>query len=54
MQDGERSEGVRRLTRDTENAVLCGVAAGIGDYLGIDPVLVRSGSWRPRSSTVSA
>jgi len=31
----------RRLTRDTKNAVLGGVAAGFADYFGVDPVLVR-------------
>ncbi len=31
----------KRLTRDTRNAVLCGVAAGFGNYFGVDPVLVR-------------
>ena len=31
----------RRLTRDTQHAVLGGVAAGFGRYLDIDPVLAR-------------
>ncbi len=31
----------RRLTRDTQRAVLGGVAAGFGRYLDVDPVLVR-------------
>ena len=31
----------RRLTRDTQHAVLGGVAAGFGLYLDVDPVLVR-------------
>ncbi len=31
----------RRLTRDRKNAVLGGVAAGFGNYFGVDPVLVR-------------
>lgn len=31
----------RRLTRDTKNAVLGGVAAGFGNYFNVDPVLVR-------------
>ena len=31
----------RRLTRDTKNAVLGGVAAGFARYFGADPVLVR-------------
>jgi phage shock protein PspC (stress-responsive transcriptional regulator) len=33
----------RRLTRDTQHAVLGGVAAGFGRYLDIDPVLARLG-----------
>jgi len=31
----------RRLTRDTKNAVMGGVAAGFANYFGVDPVLVR-------------
>jgi len=31
----------RRLTRDTQRAVLGGVAAGFGRYLEVDPVLAR-------------
>ena len=31
----------RRLTRDTQHAVLGGVAAGLGEYFGVDPALVR-------------
>lgn len=31
----------RRLTRDTKNAVLGGVAAGFANYFNVDPVLVR-------------
>ncbi len=31
----------RRLTRDTKNAILGGVAAGVANYFGVDPVLVR-------------
>src|SRR5258705_9241080 len=31
----------RRLTRDTKRAVLGGVAAGLANYFGVDPVLVR-------------
>jgi phage shock protein C len=33
----------RRLTRDTQRAVLGGVAAGFGRYLDVDPVLARLG-----------
>jgi len=31
----------RRLTRDTQHAVVGGVAAGFGRYLDVDPVLAR-------------
>ena len=31
----------KRLTRDTQHAVLGGVAAGFGQYLQVDPVLAR-------------
>jgi len=31
----------RRLTRDTGNGVVAGVAAGLGAFLDVDPVLVR-------------
>ncbi|HVO11746.1 MAG TPA: PspC domain-containing protein [Vicinamibacteria bacterium] len=33
----------RRLTRDTQRGVFGGVAAGFGEYLDVDPVLVRLG-----------
>lgn len=33
----------RQLMRDTRRGVLGGVAAGFGDYLQVDPVLVRIG-----------
>ena len=31
----------RRLKRDTRNAILGGVAAGFGEYIDLDPVIVR-------------
>ncbi len=31
----------KRLTRDPSRAVLGGVAAGLGDYLDVDPVIIR-------------
>lgn len=31
----------RRLTRDARGGVIAGVAAGFGEYLEVDPVLVR-------------
>jgi phage shock protein PspC (stress-responsive transcriptional regulator) len=33
----------RKLTRDTQGAVIAGVASGFGRYLDVDPVLVRLG-----------
>jgi phage shock protein PspC (stress-responsive transcriptional regulator) len=45
--DAEKSEAVdegstsKRLFRDTEHGMVAGVAAGIGKYLGIDPLWVR-------------
>ena len=35
--------GARRLTRRTEGKMLGGVATGLGDYFGIDPVIFRIG-----------
>jgi phage shock protein C len=31
----------KRLTRNTHDKVLGGVCAGVADYLGVDPTLVR-------------
>ena len=31
----------RQLTRSTSNRMIAGVCAGLGDYLGIDPTIVR-------------
>jgi phage shock protein C len=31
----------KRLYRSRDNRMLCGVAAGVGDYLGVDPTIVR-------------
>ncbi len=31
----------KRLYRSDTNKMLCGVCGGIGEYLGIDPTLVR-------------
>jgi len=32
---------VKRLYRSTENRVIAGVCGGIGEYLGVDPVIIR-------------
>ncbi len=34
-------EGYKRLYKSRKEKVLCGVCGGLGDYLGVDPVLVR-------------
>lgn len=31
----------RRLYRSTQNRLLCGVCGGIGEFLNIDPTIVR-------------
>lgn len=42
MTDDLREEGYRRtLRRSGSNKVLFGVCGGIGDYLGVDPELIR-------------
>ncbi len=33
--------GYRRLTRSTSNRMIAGVCAGLGDYFGIDPTIIR-------------
>lgn len=35
------TEAKRRLYRDTDDAVIAGVASGLAQYFGIDPVIVR-------------
>lgn len=32
---------VKRLYRDTQNEMIAGVCAGIGEYFSIDPTIVR-------------
>jgi len=31
----------KKLTKSSENRMICGVCAGVGEYLGIDPTVVR-------------
>ena len=31
----------KALTRSTSNRMIAGVCAGLGDYLGIDPTIIR-------------
>ena len=33
--------GDKRLTRSTSDRMIAGVCAGLGDYLGIDPTIIR-------------
>ncbi len=33
--------GTKRLMRSSTNRMLCGVCGGIGEYLNVDPTLVR-------------
>lgn len=35
------NETYKTLTRSTRNTMLGGVCAGLGEYLGIDPTVVR-------------
>jgi phage shock protein PspC (stress-responsive transcriptional regulator) len=35
------SQSAKRLSKSASDKVFCGVAAGIADYLAIDPVLIR-------------
>lgn len=37
----QQSTGEKRLYRDTDNAMIAGVAAGLGKYFRIDPVIIR-------------
>jgi len=41
LRAGKEGTVPRRLMRETQHAVLGGVAAGFGRYLDVDPVLVR-------------
>ncbi len=34
---------MKKLTKSRDNVVIAGVCAGIADYLGIDPTIVRVG-----------
>lgn len=41
MSEGPRDNGPRRLYRDKEHAVCCGVCSGIAEYFGFDRTAVR-------------
>ncbi|MCH5251266.1 MAG: PspC domain-containing protein [Lachnospiraceae bacterium] len=31
----------RKLTRSTSNRMICGVCGGLGEYLNVDPTVIR-------------
>ena len=35
------SNGYKRLMRSRTNRTMCGVCGGIGEYLNVDPTLIR-------------
>ena len=35
------SNDYRKLTRSTTNRSICGVCGGIGEYINIDPTIIR-------------
>lgn len=37
----DKNMGDKKLTKSANNRMLCGVCAGIGEYLGIDPTVIR-------------
>ena len=37
----EEGSGPKRLFRDTENGMVAGVCAGMGNFFGVDPLIVR-------------
>ena len=41
MSEGPRDNGPRRLYRDKEHSVCCGVCSGIAEYFGFDRTAVR-------------
>jgi phage shock protein C len=38
---GEKKMGEKRLYRSNNNKVLLGICGGIGEYLNVDPVVIR-------------
>lgn len=34
---------MKRLYRSNDNKVFCGIIGGLGDYFGVDPVILRVG-----------
>ncbi len=33
--------GYKKLVRSNSNKIICGVCGGVGEYLGVDPTVVR-------------
>ena len=31
----------KKLTKSATNRMICGVCAGVGEYLGVDPTVIR-------------
>ena len=36
-----RSNDYKKLTRSGRNRMICGVCTGLGEYVGVDPTVVR-------------
>ena len=41
MEDREMDNGPKKLTKSATNRMICGVCAGIGDYINVDATVVR-------------
>ena len=41
MEGKEMENNYKKLTRSTSNRMICGVCGGLGEYLNIDPTIVR-------------
>lgn len=39
--DGDRMDRNRKLYRSNKDKMICGVCGGLGDYLNVDPTLIR-------------
>ena len=41
MEEREMDTGPKKLTKSATNRMICGVCAGIGDYINVDATVVR-------------
>lgn len=41
MEEREMDNGPKKLTKSATNRMICGVCAGIGDYINVDATVVR-------------